>query len=817
MPKTSVPHMQFPTPAQLADFKSLNRNNGADRKGHAQMGIDEPYDYQSDGWDRAAADNWLPGAATLSPFQEGGRTGAEELMGQNPMYQPSDTALLRPELTVQRLEKRISEVSNQQRLRSDYTSAPEYNKYRAWATVIVEDLLEEDPEFSIHKPNRTTILQNFAKVAPSVVSDFLASATVISRSDESASLVPRRIQILLLVVTALTALVGFRAFQIQVLIAPEIIAAGEAIGLRAGERPPVSTEELILRTAVVIVSMSASGLTLWFIRRAARRRASRPDRTYIPASFQEHVRVSLRKTLNSLYRNEFGLVFRLPTPALVASDSPENLVEVESVRQLRDFISDHRSSSLGLAGPRGSGKTSTLHLLTRDLHADSIATLCVIVPAPVRYESEDLVRLIIDRFIDTALGAHRKIHPADRRPPMRRAGAGPILWMAGGGTLLIAYRFWAEIVNVWRPDMALWLGAALLAIAAALALRLAVKRQAFFWLAYRGGLVEFREQWPLAFRIASEELRYSWETERTKNVSSTIGDLIGGSSGKSSKFSENARGRSEWPTVFHQLATQFLMESRYKRLVLVIDELDKLSDADSAIKVMNDIKDLMHVEGVHFIASVSDEAMDDFALRSMRFRTAVDSTFDEVIRTSGISHYEALDVLESRVSVFPRPLAYFCYAWSGRNARDLIRNARSVARVPAQVQGSLSAVALHVVWRDVQEAMEAYVRQSVLMDILTLKAKAALRRIFDLPPESALPQLLHFIQLVEHESSDTHAFRDLATYLECAMELIDEFSAMLDVANWTRDDLDGPLAESCASIARRLGDLRQGRRFTDPN
>ena len=63
-----------------------------------------------------------------------------------------------------------------------------------------------------------------------------------------------------------------------------------------------------------------------------------------------------------------------------------------------------------------------------------------------------------------------------------------------------------------------------------------------------------------------------------------------------------------------------------------IDELDKISDGNKAIELINNLKDLFHVRDTHFIVSVSEDALTSFALRGVPVRDAFDSSFDKILR-----------------------------------------------------------------------------------------------------------------------------------------------------------------------------------------
>ena len=117
------------------------------------------------------------------------------------------------------------------------------------------------------------------------------------------------------------------------------------------------------------------------------------------------------------------------------------------------------------------------------------------------------------------------------------------------------------------------------------------------------------------------------------------------------------RSRADLVGDFRDFVRAILHTSGYGRIVIAVDELDKLASADDLIAVINDLKDLFHIRGVHFLVSVSNEALDSFAMRGVRSRDAFDSTFDSIIEIESLTPLESVNVLRSRATGFPRRLS----------------------------------------------------------------------------------------------------------------------------------------------------------------
>lgn len=271
--------------------------------------------------------------------------------------------------------------------------------------------------------------------------------------------------------------------------------------------------------------------------------------------------------------------------------------------------------------------------------------------------------------------------------------------------------------------------------------------------------------------------------------------------------------RSDWAGEFVAATKEYLENAGPRRVVIILDELDKLLQPAEALMVVNEIKDLMHADGVHFIVSISEDALIDFDLRGLPLRDAFDSVFDEVFHLHSLSSRGAIQLLESRVAVFPRPLALFCFAWSGGNARDLIRTARSCATTPHQSRASLSSIVEHVVWSDARDAAQSFTRRAGLMGLLSRHGQLKLgETLGSSAPDRCrlLCTLFGAMQIALPSDPDVQSFQ---TYLTYAVELVDEFSDTAELANWLRDDDDGALERACTELARRRQDLHIAWRY----
>jgi len=173
-------------------------------------------------------------------------------------------------------------------------------------------------------------------------------------------------------------------------------------------------------------------------------------------------------------------------------------------------------------------------------------------------------------------------------------------------------------------------------------------------------------------------------------------------------WTERELSHADWVAEFRD----YLERHRLRRggpILIAIDELDKIPDAAQAIEIINGLKDLFHIQGVHFVVSVSGDALRSFATRGIPVRDAFDSAFDAVIEIPPLTAGDSCELLRARVRYFPYTVALFCHAWSGGLPRDLIRAARSCVTVLDAGAGPvpIADLAQGIIRRDLVQFIDA--------------------------------------------------------------------------------------------------------------
>lgn len=183
-----------------------------------------------------------------------------------------------------------------------------------------------------------------------------------------------------------------------------------------------------------------------------------------------------------------------------------------------------------------------------------------------------------------------------------------------------------------------------------------------------------------------------------------VGFKIGGQRTLSSIPLSEASLISEIETLSDRLA-----EEGY-RIIIGIDEMDKLEAGQSTEDFLNSIKQLFSISSCSFLVSVSSSAWVRFVQRGVNVRDALDSSLD------AIEQIGALDFLETRSLILHRREAMsdteilFCYVLAGGFPREVMRCAQSIAISNRDAQGSsrtLNVLAARVLNMELDRLIDA--------------------------------------------------------------------------------------------------------------
>jgi hypothetical protein len=464
------------------------------------------------------------------------------------------------------------------------------------------------------------------------------------------------------------------------------IAVGYVIatGLLAKPRP------LYWLTAVV-VSVLASALvvrrrSLRLSREGWLRRVAAARQHWIDGLRNQVLLPFVVQTLNDLTQDSVLYAIHLSPgtpPRLVERSEPRRLVASEAIDRITTIAESMRDGSLGVSGPRGVGKTTIVRYFCDDAYhaigADTVAAgaghggavlppgepeLRMVLSAPVDYQPRDFILHLFIRLAETVLDVAPVQQPEGRAMTWMRLPTPSFGWPG------------------WRS----------------LALPSSADRQA---------PIEDRSQRLLA------DLRYQRTYSTGWSASVAHAPVLG---------LVRSRGRqlAEQPVTLPELVARYREYSEdvaiwwrschngRGRVLIGIDEVDKILDGERAETFLNDIKAVFGVPGCLYLVSLSEDALAVFARRALSIRSAFDSAFDELVAVPPMTYRNSEELLIKRVAELPRPFVALCHVLAGGLPRDLLRAARGLINAARSgKQSTLTELAQTLVARELDSLRQA--------------------------------------------------------------------------------------------------------------
>jgi hypothetical protein len=379
-------------------------------------------------------------------------------------------------------------------------------------------------------------------------------------------------------------------------------------------------------------------------------------------------------------------VFDLTVPQIAVEELGDvtevgHFVPTEASSRTEGLVATMRKAAIGVSGRRGSGKTSLLRLLGDDRLGPRTPGLRLILSAPTEYDRREfLIHLFIEfcEKVDPNLSTNSPDGPHiwwqrgwNRRTVAVAAVAGVILVVAGA---LVAFENLLSLVQQHPLQTLLTVAAAVGGVVTAIATRDLLRS-----MTARDRSVP-RVVW-LARRYHAQ-LRYleTHTLTHTAGLKSSVGLEFGGS---------RSRQRAPVALSYPQLVDEF---RRYldevglyirsvnadAKMVICIDELDKIATVEAAERFINDIKAVFGVDGCYFVVSVSEDALAGFAQRTLSVRGTFDSAFDTIVEVGPFDLDHTRRLLVGRLGRLPEPIVWLCHSFAGGLPRDVNRATRTI-------------------------------------------------------------------------------------------------------------------------------------------
>ncbi len=399
---------------------------------------------------------------------------------------------------------------------------------------------------------------------------------------------------------------------------------------------------------------------------------------------------------------DIELIYR-GSPRLAEVDDPRHEIPTAARDRLVKMLKRMPGGAIGLAGPRGVGKSTLMRSVCREKGEQARSAVHVLVDAPVEYEPREFILHLFAQVCSKIVGEEEvsRLRQWDR-PFKARSGLvaavrshphqllGPLLVLLGA-----ALRWWPALsssINVDRHSG----GTVLLAVGAVMTFATAVLEAPLWRRALKGRLAWQREpEQRRDVNTALLRLRQIWfQQTYSSGWSGGFKAPLVALEGKLSGGTELADRQMSYPDVV-RLFRDFLgqISSGQREVRIGIDELDKM-EAEAAHRFLNHIKTVFRIPNCFFFVSVSEDAMSAFERRGVPFRDVLDSSFDDVVRVPHLELSRSIELIQRRVVGLPQPFAYLLHGLSGGLPRDLIRAARELFELEKGTKLSTAAAYL---------------------------------------------------------------------------------------------------------------------------
>ncbi len=431
---------------------------------------------------------------------------------------------------------------------------------------------------------------------------------------------------------------------------------------------------------------------------------------------QTEVLEQVRAHINDARQDRFDDKYQVSTsPGLSEVYDILNRVPTQTARELDELLIQLEGASVGVAGPRGSGKSMLIRQYCEDSGAleeglggtnaewlgdvepawDRLGDLRCMVAAPVDYAARDFVLHLFATFCQAVIRSYaRKPRWRDGETPylswLKLAGSllSSLLWRAivfgGAAAALLHWQDWIARQLSIQPTWVQYAGIAVICLGAADFVRSAV-RQVRHW-------ARASAQDELVTTAKKQLAKVRYLQTHTSSLSGGL-NLPGGAKGQLTR----GISRAEQPLSHPEIVDEFrsfartvaaYAHQRGSRIFIGVDELDKIGSPEQVEHFLNEIKGIFGIPHVYFIVSVSDDALTAFERRGLPLRDAFDSSFDEIIHVGPLRYLESRRLLYRRVVGLSEPYVALCHCLAGGLARDLIRAARNIVRTAAELGGS---------------------------------------------------------------------------------------------------------------------------------
>ncbi|MFC8495900.1 P-loop NTPase fold protein [Streptomyces sp. NPDC057235] len=292
---------------------------------------------------------------------------------------------------------------------------------------------------------------------------------------------------------------------------------------------------------------------------------------------------------------------------------------------------------------------------------------------------------------------------------------------------------------------------------------------------------------------------------RLQTIQTTTNTLSGATAQIMTMGGSHATTVSTLPPSFPALVEEFrdllariaeTLAGRQQRILIAIDEVDRLGSDAQALAFLAEIKAILNVRYVYYLISVAEDVGAAFVRRGLPHRDVTDSSLDDIIHVEACTLAEAKTILDKRSEDHTPHTVLLAHSLSGGLPRDLLRYGLQIEEIQAKIQThELAHLARELILEELSETLAGFrtllskqqwtqATSNILTDFRTLcgHLKIPPCACFDGPLLSALEHFAHQPPGAQPGHSDiTENTRQLideaAAYSYFSLTLLEIFTA----------------------------------------
>ncbi|MFJ5219919.1 P-loop NTPase fold protein [Streptomyces sp. NPDC088354] len=151
------------------------------------------------------------------------------------------------------------------------------------------------------------------------------------------------------------------------------------------------------------------------------------------------------------------------------------------------------------------------------------------------------------------------------------------------------------------------------------------------------------------------------------------------------------------------------LAARRQRVLIAIDEVDRLGSDAQALAFLAEIKAILGIRHVYYLISVAEDVGAAFVRRGIPHRDVTDSSLDDIIHVEACTLEESKTILKKRSEDHTAHTALLAHSLSGGLLRDLLRYSLQIEEIQARTNTyELAHISRQLILEELSETLAGF-------------------------------------------------------------------------------------------------------------